>query len=258
MAMLNETPQHYKKKKKSEVVFARSTALITTVSLVCSVLLIATSCKKTEKEPEELVTIPYTTKVETIVTTTEEPEPVLVLTPEAEARLAKNKDSAGWVKIDGVVDEEYVQRTDAETGNIFYLDHDLTGAKKDGGTIFADYRNVLNGRKSSDNIILYGHNQKNGSRFGQLDLYRWNTKYVKSAPIIELSTNYGTRKYKIFATFLTNVLPEHDNGTVFDYQNYLDLSDEARYNDFVENVMKRSTILTGIDLKYGDKFVTLS
>ena len=265
MAIRDENTQYRKKKSnRGSVMFRRTTAAVSAAAILGSAMLIITSCAK-ETESSSEIEVTYTSKVETTTVATTEPEPVLTLLPGAQERLDFNKDSAGWLNIDGVVNEEFVHRTDAETGNLFYLDHGLDGNKSAKGVIFADYRNTLDGRKTSDNIILYGHNEKDNDRLGTLDSYVWSLSgtepslgYYKKHALISFNTNYTERQYKIFAIFLTNTLPEHDKGTVFDYQNYIDFSDEARYNDFITNVMERSFIDTGIDVKYGDKFVTLS
>lgn len=244
------------KTNKSSANFRRTAAFISALALIASGTLIITSCNSSSKTSESESS--YSTKVETSETTvtTEPPEQPLVLLPQGEEQLKLNSDYAGWIKIDGVVDEPIVQTKDNE----FYLDHDYKSkAKSDGGTIFADYRNILNTRKQSDNIVLYGHNQKNGTRFGNLDLYKWNKNYYKSKPLISFNTAYEERQYKIFSVFITNVNPEHDNGNVFDYQNYIDLKDEARFNTFVDQCKKRSLIITDdVDIKLGDKFLTLS
>ena len=231
--------------------------IIAVAALIFSVLMVATSCNNND-DTEPIITETTTeATTTTVATTTEETDPVLPLLPDVQERLDRNPDSAGWIYIPDVVDEEIVQRTDKETGNSFYINHDLDGNKSQGGIIFADYRNVLNGRKTSDNIILYGHNQKNNTRFGGLDNYKWNPEYYKTHPIIEFSTNYVQRKYKIVSVFITNVEPEHDNGNVFDYQNYIEF-DKERYDDFVDNITKRSIIITGTDMQFGDHFITLS
>lgn len=238
-------------KQKNTAIFRKTAVAVTAAALLASMTLMITSCGDTEVEE---TTIAYTTPVPVTEATTIETEPPLVLTPEAEERLAVCKDSAGWISINGVVDEEFLQ-TD---NNNFYLDRGPDGEKREGGTIYADFRNVLAGKDASDNIVLYGHNQKNGTRFGQLDFYKWNKEYYKTNPVITLRTNYEEAQYKIFAIFITSVLPEHDNGNVFDYHNYIDFNDEARYNEFVENCKKRSTIIPDVDVEYGDKFLTLS
>lgn len=264
---MSRRPQPSRKKSsRGSILFRRTTALVSAGALIASALMIITSCSKQEAESSSEVEMTYTSKVETTpAVTTPAPEPVLTLLPGAQERLDRNPDSAGWLTIDGVVDEEFVHRTDAETGNSYYLDHDIDGNSSVKGVIFADFRNILDGSKTSGNIVLYGHNERDNDRLGNVDQYYWglsaaqpSLSYYKKHALINLSTNYTQRQYKIFAIFSTNTLPQHDNGNVFDYHNYIDLSDETRYNDFISNVMERSYIDTGIDVQYGDKFLTLS
>lgn len=241
------------------VAMRRSTVMIILIAVIASATLIITSCGDNSQSSEE-VKITYNTPVDTtpVITTTETEAP-LVLLPEAEEPLAKNGDSAGWITIDGIIDEVIVQMPgDEKEGNVYYVENNYQRKKDVGGAIFADYRNILDGRKTSDNIVLYGHNQKDNSRFGNLDLYKWNLNYYKSKPLVSFRTNYEERQYKIMAIFVTSVEPEQDDGNVFDYHNYIDFSDETRYNEFIEETMKRSLILPGVDSVYGDKFLTLS
>lgn len=255
MANENNAPQHYKKKEITNSMILRRTGLMVSgAAIIASVILIASSCNSAPEDMPEQEITGFTTPVPVSETTVAETEAPLVILPEAEERLKTCKDSAGWVTIDGVVDEEFVHYKD----NSFYLDHNREGEHKEGGVIFADFRNVLAGKDASDNIVLYGHNQKDGSRFGQLDFYKWNKNYYKQKPTITLSTNYETSTYKIFAIFITNTEPEDDNGVVFDYHNRHKFNTEAEYQDFIDNCMKRSTILTGVDTQFGDKFLTLS
>lgn len=239
--------------------FRRATLSVAAVSVAASIALVASSCGKgiPSSEPEETSYQPpeTTTTVSTTPVTTEAP---LTLLPEAEAELEKNPHAAGWINIPGIVDEPITHLTDEETGNEFYVDHGYDQKPHPAGTIFADYRNVLDGSNQSDNIILYGHSQKDNSRFGPLQRqFRWNPGLVKSKPVINFRTNYEERVYKVYALFLTNVEEEDDNGVLFDYHNYIKW-DEDRYNDWIENVDKRNMVHTGVDVEYGDKFITLS
>lgn len=241
-----------RKANNKAIMFRRTTALISALAIVVSLVLITTSCNsKKETEGEN---VEYSTKVQTGETTAVTEAP-LVLMSRAEEELKINEDYAGWIKIDGVVDEPVVQCED----NDFYLNHNFDNKEeKDGGTIFVDYRNVLDTRFRSDNVVLYGHNQKDGTRFGQLDLYKWTPTYYKTHPLIKFDTAYNEREYKIFSIFIINTKPEDDDGNLFDYHNYMDLSDESIFNGFIEQCHKRSIIIPDVDIQYGDKFLTLS
>lgn len=180
----------------------------------------------------------------------------LILSAAASEMLAINPDYAGFVKIPGCVNEAVVQ-TD---NNEYYLDRNIYDQKRSCGTIFADYRCVINDYEQSDNIILYGHNQRDGTMFGQMDFYKWDYKYWLKNQFIYLDTKYEENTYVIISSFIINTEPEHDNGFVFDYQNYIDFKDTGEYTfeNFLSEINARSHFLTGIDIKSEDKFITLS
>lgn len=181
--------------------------------------------------------------------------PPMKVMSEAQELIDINPDTVGYIYIPNTgINSVVVQAED----NDYYLDHNFYGNKAQCGTVFADFRSTINSYEQSDHIVLYGHNQKNGTMFGDMDYYRWNLEYYKSNPVITFNTNCFTGKYKIFANFVTNVLPEHDNGYVFNYADYIELDDPNTFKVFMDNVMVRTLIFTGVDVKYGDKILTLS
>ena len=75
----------------------------------------------------------------------------------------KNSDAIAWIKVNGTdIDFPVVKGTD----NSYYLTHNFDKEKNKAGWIFADYRNKFDG--TDKNIIIYGHNMKNGSMFASL------------------------------------------------------------------------------------------
>ncbi len=185
----------------------------------------------------------------------QEQRPPLTELAAAKELLAINKDTVGYVRIPDCVDEPVVKGTD----NDYYLNHNFYNNQRQCGTCFADYRNEVGGYERSDNIILYAHNQKDGTMFGNLDYYRWDPAYWLKNPFIYFNTNYSEDVYVIVSSFVINTLPEHDNGNpVFDYQNYINFSDEYSYDTFMSEITKRSTIITGIECNEDDDYLTLS
>jgi len=170
-----------------------------------------------------------------------------------------NPDTVGWVHIEGTnVSLPVVQRTDSE-GNEYYLKRAFDGSSNKAGTIFMDMRNTLNAHERSDNLILYGHNQRDKTMFGDLAYYKKDLAYYSEHPVIQFSSNYRTDTYKIFAYFVTPVLESQTkDGVIFGYHNCLDFKSETEYNYFMDNIMLRTQIITPVDTKYGDKFLTLS
>lgn len=188
---------------------------------------------------------------------TEEPvRSPLVNLPFADSMLEINPDYVGYVSIPGRVDEAVVQTTD----NLYYLNTDIYGRKRQRGTVFADHRNNVSDYADlqSDNIILYGHNQIDGTMFGELDYYRWDYKYWLQNPFIYFDNRYEHSVYVIIASFVTNNLPEDDNGNVFDYYNYIDFGKKHPFDAYIKELNERSHFHTGIDVNEDDKFITLS
>ena len=176
-----------------------------------------------------------------------------------------NADTAGWITVGGTTIDNIVMQTD---NNEYYLDHDFYGNYSQPGTVFADFRCVVNDYdfNQSDNIVLYGHNQANGAMFGTLQKYKitkQNTKkfdFYLQHPTFTFSNLYEEYTYKIIALFVCEVEPEQTtDGNVFDYHNYIRFgSKERTYEEFISSVEDRSEIITGVDVQEGDKFMTLS
>ena len=180
----------------------------------------------------------------------------LVDLPFALEMLEINPDYVGYVSIPGRVNEAVVQGEDNE----YYLKKNIYNQTRSCGTVFADYRNVVSDYADlqSDNIILYGHNQRDGTMFGELDYYKWDYKYWLQNPFIYFDNRYEQSTYVIIASFVVNTEPEHDNGYVFDYQNYIKFTDSYPFETFIKEINDRSHFHTGIDVNENDKFLTLS
>ncbi|MDR0974839.1 MAG: class B sortase [Ruminococcus sp.] len=174
--------------------------------------------------------------------------------PSAIELSAINPDYAGYVSIPGVFSEAVVLAADNE----YYLTHNYYGQKRSAGTVFADYRNVINGEKVSDNIVLYGHNNKDGTMFGNMDYYKYNANYWLKNPFVYFDNFYTQDVYVILSSFITNVDPKDDNGNVFDYQNYLNFDDTYTFENFKANIEKKNQMITGLDYDENDKYLTLS
>lgn len=177
----------------------------------------------------------------------------------AKQLLEINPDTVGWVHIEGTnVSLPVVQKTTSD-GNEYYLKRAFDGSSNKAGTVFMDMRNVIDAHKRSDNLILYGHNQKDKTMFGDLAYYKKDLNYYSQHPVIQFSSNYRTDTYKIFAYFVTPVLESQTaDGVIFDYHNKLNFSCKSEYNDFIDNIMLRTQIITDVDVQYGDEFLTLS
>ena len=77
--------------------------------------------------------------------------------------------------------------------------------------------------------------------------------YYQEHPFIEFDTVYGDAKYEVFGAFTIDVV----NDTSFIYNQYIDM-DEDTYNRYVDQVISRSDVDSGIRPAYGEQLLTLS
>lgn len=164
-----------------------------------------------------------------------------------------NNDFIGWINIPGTnIDYPVVQGEDNE----YYLHKDFDGSDLFEGTIFTDYEGKFGVGIMPNNTILYGHNMLYKYKFTALTNYSKNIDFFKMSPVVDFNTLYQDNKYKIFAVFKVNTEEEH--GEVFDYTNYVYFKNSSEFYDFVLECMDRSIYETGIDIEYGDEFLTMS
>jgi sortase B len=182
----------------------------------------------------------------------------LNLLPGAESLLEVNPDTVGYINIPGmVISYPVVQKTTEEEAE-YYLHVNFMNQEARAGAIFLDWRAKFNAKEQSDNLVIYGHDMKDGSMFGTLRNYKKDdyVEFYKNHAIIELNSNYEEAKYKIFGCFIIDA--GMSESEIFDYYNYIDFSGEQEFYEYVNEVKKRSLILNDVDVKYGDKLVTLS
>ena len=186
---------------------------------------------------------------------------VYTLLDGAEYFLNINKDVVGVIRIpDTPVNNPVMQSDD----NDEYLDKKMNGRESRAGELFLDYRNNFDrvdkdGHleiENSDNLIIYGHNMKDEQMFGCLKSYERDESFYGKHPIIELNSNYEKYTYKIFSVFLLDA--EDESSTEFDCWNNLDFDSEEDFYEFVNEAKKRTICLNEVDVKYGDKLLTLS
>lgn len=170
--------------------------------------------------------------------------------PEYEALYAENPDTIGWLKIDGTGIDNVVMYAPDEIDK--YLHTDFYGNYAYRGCLFVDeYCDIFN----SDNIIIYGHNMKDGSMFGTLDSYADESFYAEHK-IIRFDTIYEKHSYEVVAAISTSI-PAKDED-VFRYYEYTSSNDEETFLDYADFIEKNKLYDTGVEINPGDKLLTLS
>lgn len=163
----------------------------------------------------------------------------------------ENEQIIGWIEIEGTnINYPVVQGTD----NSYYLTHNYKKEYSKDGTLFLD--KDYNWNIPSSNLLIYGHNNKNGIMFEELlkyakeDFYKEHTK-------IKFTTNKEDSVYEILAVFYSRVYYK-DEQNVFRYYFFVNANNETEYNNFVNNAKKASIYNTGVNAEYGDQLLTLS
>ncbi len=168
-----------------------------------------------------------------------------------------NKEIVAWITIDNTkIDYPVLEHKGDTEHSQYYLNRTYKKSWSDFGSIFVDYRSKKSVK--SKNVILHGHNIRDGSMFHSLVNYgdtKGNLDYYKKHPIIEFNTPEGDQKYKIISVFKTNTL--YDHGYFFNYMQGTFLSD-AEFMNFVYNCRVRSLINCPVMVNEDDQILTLS
>ena len=154
----------------------------------------------------------------------------------------QNEDTIAYLQIETTNIEYVVVKT---TNNNYYLRHNFNKEYNVAGWIFADYRNKFDG--TDKNLIIYGHNMKDGSMFSNLKNLI-NKKWKNEEHIITLKTRELETKYQIFSTY-TIEPEEYYIQTVFN---------DTNYEQFLNTIKSRSTYNYDVQLDTSDKILTLS
>ncbi|MBQ8175751.1 MAG: class B sortase [Oscillospiraceae bacterium] len=168
-----------------------------------------------------------------------------------------NEDYIGYLEVDGCDIYEPIMQGD---DNDYYLDHNYYGGTNKAGTVFLDYRCTISEEYTSPNIVFYGHNQEDGTMFGNLKEYKKNVEFYQENPLVKFSPEFETGEYVIYGYFITHVKPEQDSkGEVFHYHDYIEtLKDEETFNWYINEVQERNQIVSPVDVQYGDQLMCLS
>lgn len=174
------------------------------------------------------------------------------------------EDYVGYLEVAGCeIFDPVVQGED----NKYYLKNNIYGEQNKAGALFMDYRCTVTPEYTSPNLVIYGHNQEDGTMFGRLKYYKVdysrtnpNADFYKNNPVIKFNPEFETGEYLIYGFFVTNALESQDsNGEVFHYHDYIEtMNDEYTFNWYQGEVQKRNQIISPVDVVYGDKLLVLS
>lgn len=162
---------------------------------------------------------------------------------------SENTDLYGWITINDTKIDYPVMYTQSD----FYLKKDFYKKNSSAGTLFIDKHNNLNPRDV--NLIIHGHNMKNGSMFANLMKYK-KKDFYDNHKNITFYTLEEKQEYEIISVFLDNVRSEEDSSLKY-YNFYGEKSDEE-YLKFIENIKKKSLYKIEFLIEPQNQLLTLS
>ena len=183
--------------------------LLLSAAAVLAGVNIYSELKERQKEKEDFVAVaeiaelPMTGALAESVTDAEtEPSAEPTEQPAAErniqALIAENADCVGWLSVDGTNISYPVMHTPSDPQK--YLRRNFYGKYSQSGVPFLDGRCDL----QSSNLIIYGHNMKNGTMFSDLKKYL-NTDFLNSHRAVRLETADGVFLFTVTEVRRTNI-----------------------------------------------------
>ena len=166
--------------------------------------------------------------------------------PQYQSLYAENHDLAGWLTVPDTPIDYPVMYTPGDRDH--YLRKAFDGSYSLSGSLF------IAAPWTAPHTLIYGHHMKNGTMFGSLQNYE-DPAYYDSHKTILFSTLTEKREYEVMACFLGQAVAAESN---FQYWDYADLSDPARFQDYVDRVGQVALYDTGITAQPGDQLLTLS
>lgn len=157
-----------------------------------------------------------------------------------------NEDVIGWIYVEALDGVSYpvVKGSDNST----YLHMTYEKNYNFAGTIFIDYENSAD--FNDCNTLVYGHNMKNGSMFGQLKNFSKDDSAYGKSKYFWIFTPEKNYRYEIISAYTTAV--NSDTYTLFK-------GPGQEFQDYLNKIVGYSEIRTTPgDMTIDDKIVTLS
>ena len=175
--------------------------------------------KERQKEKENFAAVsqiaePTVTAAQTETEPTEQP----AAERNIQALIAENSDCIGWLSIDGTNISYPVMRTPSDPQK--YLRRNFYGKYSQSGVPFLDGRCSL----QSTNLIIYGHNMKNGTMFAGLKKYV-DREFLNAHRTVKFETADGIRYFTVTEVLRTDITDAwYDRIAAEDGSRYLVLS----------------------------------
>lgn len=238
-----------------KVIVLSSVAAVLLVLILMMLIILGLSDGEPDptEPPTETTSAPTTESTEeTTEETTEEPteetEPVML--EDMAVLYEENPDIAGWITIgDTKVDYPVMYSLEDEDKYLYKnFDENYDAA----GLPYLDTDCSLD--PESDNLIIYGHNMKNGSAFHGIMNYE-SEEFWKEHPTFTYKTLYEERTYEVVAAFRDRVYYNYEDN--FRFYRFVNIETQEEWDEGIAYFKNACPYDTGITPEFGDHLITL-
>lgn len=166
---------------------------------------------------------------------------------------AENDDVVAWISIpNSQVDYPILQSKEDEPED-YYLQHNFDHSSGLPGCIYIQKRNDAD--FTDPDTVIYGHNMRNGSMFGDMDKMYGTKEDFEENKYIEIYTpEDGLSKYQVFCVCT------YDDRLILDY--FKDFENQEDFTTYLDEVMSlgksNGVVDESIEVTKDDNIITLS
>ena len=166
------------------------------------------------------------------------------------ALITQNADFAAWLRIEGThIDYPVMYTPEAPDDYLrksFAKQYSLSGTPYIGAGCTPE----------SSNVVIYGHNMKDGTMFSDLLSYK-DESFFEEHPSFSFDTVSRSETYDILAVFREKVHYQDETG-VFRYYDYSGDLTQAQFEEYLSRIKAASLYDTGRSAAYRERLITLS
>lgn len=152
-----------------------------------------------------------------------------------------NSDYKMWIQIENTnINYPVVQGSD----NDYYLKHNFRKESNISGTVFVESANDIDNDK---NIILYGHNMRNGTMFNNITNYK-EESFFNEDNKINIIMNNTLYEYEVFSSYVKNVS---------EVNLAIGFASEDEFINYAYNEAEESLYKKDVDFSAEDNLITL-
>ena len=133
-----------------------------------------------------------------------------------------------------------------------YIHLGFDGKYEYAGVPFLDKDFVV--EPESQNMIVFGHNMKDGSQFAHIMKYK-SESFWKDHRYIKYTTLYEERVYEIIGAFEDRLYKKSED--VFKFYQFVDPETEEEFNEAIEYFKEKTPYEIEATAEYGDSLITL-